>query len=210
MEQVETGGEVFGITAGAGQVWVSRDLNGFEGQLIHIDPDRNQVVARVEVDGRVRQVQLVGDVLWFYDASSGFLRSFDVVAHAPTGVRVPTASPYFAVGTNALWVEDWLATWRRSACHGSSSIREPSTGKESAGPLAVDAFHPIALDRVGLWFFEGSGASLALSHLDEETLTVDAGRPIDASPVDTAMDQIGRLLWIVDYEEFVTLVDLAR
>ncbi len=206
--EIETGGGIFGITADRGQVWSSRDVNGFEGELIRIDPERNQVVARIPVEGRVRGLELVGDLVWLYDSGSGFVRSFDTRRNAPTGVSVPTASPFFAVGADALWVEDWLWHYGGEE-HATGAVRfEPATGQQSAGPLPID-FSPIALGPTGVWFLQGNGESLAVAHLDGTTLTVDAVSPIDAAPVDTAIDESSQVLWIANYEDTVALIDLA-
>lgn len=208
LAEIETGGEIFGITAGRGQVWASRAVNSFEGELIRIDPERNQVAARIPVEGRVRGLDLAGDLVWLYDSGSGFVRSFDTRRNAPTGVSVPTASPFFAAGADALWVEDWLWHYGGEE-HATGAVRlEPATGQQSAGPLPID-FSPIALGRTGVWFLHGNGDSLAVAHLDGKTLTVDAVSPIDAAPLDAAIDEISQTLWIANYQDTVTLIDLA-
>ena len=52
---------LFSVAAGAGGVWAA---NWSELTLVRIDPDTNQVVARIELPGAPRDVTTVGDDVW--------------------------------------------------------------------------------------------------------------------------------------------------
>jgi YVTN family beta-propeller protein len=221
-ETIPVGPYAFDVAVGAAGVWVTRDIDGRgqSGEVIRIDPATNEVVARIPVDGRIRDVVVGEGGVWVVDSTSTLRRGSALIHIDPetNGVvaTIPDlASLNVATGVGLVWIQGWLSTIDPSVGTGSGDhpvvLRiDPATDQFVGGPIPMAFFHPFAVWGDGIWFVGEDGA---VARLDGTTLEVDDS--VDVAPVaqdstvHAALDISTGTIWIANYQEAITRIDLS-
>jgi hypothetical protein len=201
---------------------VTRDIDGRgqSGEVIRIDPTTNEVVARIPVAGRIRDVVVGEGGVWVVDSTSTLRRGSALIHIDPetNGVvaTIPDlASLNVAAGVGLVWTQGWLSTIDPSVGTGSGDhpivLRiDPATDQFVGDPIPMAFFHPFAVWQGGIWFVGEDGA---VARLDGTTLEVDDS--VDVAPVaqdstvHAALDISTGTIWVANYQEAITRIDLS-
>lgn len=217
--RIPTGRYAIDVTAFGGAVWATRDIDGRTGELLRIDPTTNSVASRVQLEGRIRDVVAGEGALWVVDSTSTLHEGPSLLKIDPQTLSVTArieglAGLDVAPGPGTVWVQGWLSTYDPSVGTGAGDhpviMRiDEVTGERWGPPVRTDRFHPFAADEHGVWFVGENGA---VSHLNAESLEVDASTSIESVAMDTsvrtAVDSDAGIIWIANYRHSVTRIDL--
>jgi DNA-binding beta-propeller fold protein YncE len=222
IEAIPIGPYAFDVAVDTNGVWVTRDIDGRgqSGEVIRIDPATNEVVARIPVDGRIRDVVVGEGGVWVVDSTSTLRRGSALIHIDPeTNEVVATipdlASLNVATGGGLVWIQGWLSTIDPSVGTGSGDhpvvLRiDPATDQFVGDPIPMAFFHPFAAWEGGIWFVGEDGA---VARLDSTTLEVD--RSVDVAPVaqdstvHAALNINTGTIWVANYQEAITRIDLS-
>jgi streptogramin lyase len=166
---------------------LGRRGGGCSGSFSHVDPDSNQVVARIETD-------VVTDIA---------VGAASVLGEEILPGGGGEVAPIIAVGAGGVWA------WARNHASSFAAVRIDAQTKQLMGePVALDRFFPVAVDELGVWFVGSSGERASLSHLDPRTGQVDRSVALGITPIDAALDPARDTAWVADYWPSVVRVDL--
>jgi YVTN family beta-propeller protein len=138
------------LAAGAGSLWAADEL---EGMLVHIDPKRRRVLARIKVGRMPTAVAVGAGAVWVANSGDGTVSRID-----PATNRV-TKTIWVGVAPRAL-AADAAGVWVVSTGSGVLSRIDPATGKAAivrrrlGDPLAV------ALEDRDAWITKNDGELL--------------------------------------------------
>src|SRR6266545_4958061 len=213
------------IAVGAGAVWVT--VNDFpEGEqethsLLRIDPATNEIAARIPVEGRIRDVVLGEGGVWVVDSTST-IREEPSLIHIDPGTnqvagRIPGLAGLDVVtGDGLAWVQGWLSTVEPEVGTGSGDrpvvLRIDPRKDEIVGePIPLAWFYPFAFGEGGVWFVD-QRAGPAVSRLNTETIEVDHSVGVASvaqdSTVHAVLDAETSTIWVANYEDTITRIDL--
>jgi len=219
---ITVGPYAFDVAVDSTGVWVTRDIDGRGqlGEVIRIDPATNEIAARIPVDGRLRDVVVGEGGVWVVDSTSTLRREPSLV-HVDPGSnevvgRIPgLASLNVATGGGFVWIQGWLSTIDPAVGTGSGDrplvLRiDPVTDRIVGDAVPLSFFYPFAFWDGGIWFVaEESTVSL----LNAGTLEVEASIQVTAvaqdSTVHAAFDSATETIWVANYENTITRVDLG-
>jgi DNA-binding beta-propeller fold protein YncE len=187
------------IAVDATGVWVTIDLDGgATGQVIHIDETTNEVLGRVDVEGRLRDVVVGEGATWVLntDQDNPSVVRIDPAAHRVEASIALTGSPEgLAAGGGAVWT--------------SSGRIDPRTNEIEAIPLE-STFDPFAVGEGGVWFRGLEVDTHTISRLNTRTLQVDESLALDVFPIAAALDLDASAIWVADQNDSVVRIDLRR
>ena len=219
---ITVGPYAFDVAVDSTGVWVTRDIDGRGqlGEVIRIDPATNEIAVRIPVDGRLRDVVVGEGGVWVVDSTSTLRREPSLV-HVDPGSnevvgRIPgLASLNVATGGGFVWIQGWLSTIDPAVGTGSGDrplvLRiDPVTDRIVGDAVPLSFFYPFAFWDGGIWFVaEESTVSL----LNAGTLEVEASIQVTAvaqdSTVHAAFDSATETIWVANYENTITRVDLG-
>lgn len=218
MARVPVGRYAIDVAASEEAIWATRDFDGRTGELLRIDPSTNAVTASLALEGRTRDVVVDDDALWVVDSTSTSGKEPGLYKVDPVTMSVlfrvdGLAGLDVAPAEEVVWLWGWLSTYDPSVGTGSGDhpviMRiDAATGELLPPPVRTDRFHAFSADEQGVWFVGENGA---ISHLDAETLEVDASTRVRSvasfGSVRTALDPEGRI-WVANYRNSVTRVDV--
>jgi hypothetical protein len=215
------------VAADQNGVWVT--LGSTEtttGEVVRIDPNRDEVAARIPVDGTPMDLVAGEGGVWVfaitkYSADGGALAGsifrIDPLTDAVVATLLPDeigslvggddSPPVMAAGGGAVWVVKNDFTEEGYVSPGSWAVQiDPQTDAVVGQPVPIDGtFAPIAVEEGGVWFV---GPHDGVSRLDTATMAVDAGVAIDETVVDAAMDPATGSIWLVPYKGPVVRIDV--
>jgi DNA-binding beta-propeller fold protein YncE len=231
-------GETTGdVAVGGGAVWVTVTEYGARssGELVRVDPSSGNVAARIPITGDPRDVVLGEGAVWVMSrlpdqeanlcadedpcgASPGSLSGIQVLQIDPSTnevVRTYQNALSVAVGEGALWMSVWLT-------EGTSGLvrYDPQTGHPVGDPAPGDfrgfagehgTIGTLVTDDGGLWYWgltTPTSARGVIHHIDASTMEIDASVAPDGIWIDAALDAATGTLWISNYEDTVTRIDL--
>jgi len=218
---IPVGPYAFDVAVDASSVWVTRDIEGSgqSGEVIRIDPATNEVVARIPVEGRIRDVVVGEGGVWVVDSTSTLTRGSSLIHIDPEANELVATIPGLAglnvtTGGGLVWMHGWLSTIDPSVGTGSGDrplvLRvDPATDQFVGDPIPMSFFRPFAVWEGCVWFV---GEESAVSHLNTTTLEVD--HSVDVAPVaqdstvHAALDTSTGTIWVANYQNTVTRVDL--
>lgn len=205
------------IAIGEEGVWVTVSGNGQDsGHVILIDPESHDVAARVQVEGDPRDVVVGEGSVWVLSRPPGSMHpevlqidpeNHEVVATFPDALSV-------GIGEGYLWMSVWLTE------NDPGMVRvDPATGARDAtvtGDLRGFAGEHGTLGTlvvghggVWLWGFPHPRAERGeIYRLNAATLEIDASVAPDGRWIDAALDPAGETLWLSNYNDSVTRIDL--
>jgi DNA-binding beta-propeller fold protein YncE len=185
-------------TDGTG-VWATLDLDGgMNGQVVHIDGSTNEVVGRVDVEGRLRDIVVGEGATWVLNTDQ---LNPSVIRINPGEDQIAASIPLrgspegLVAGADAVWT--------------SSGRIDPRTNEVEEIPLG-STFDPFAAGVGGVWFRGLNVDSHTISRLDPQTLKVDESVSLDAFPVDAALDLETSTVWVADEEDSIISIDLEQ
>lgn len=225
------------LAVGEGAVWVtvSPDPTADAGEVVRIDPATDGVVARVPVEGTPRDV-LVGEggvwVLSLLPGREAHLCGAEGPCEGPpgslSGMEVlhvdPVTNDVVGRHPNALSVgvgegAVWMGVWLTEGGLGLARV-DPRSGRPIGEPLPGD-FRGFAGEHgtigtivagdggVWLWGFPSVDSEHGMIYrLNASTLEIDASVAPQGTWIDAALDPAGGTLWISNYEDTVTRIDL--
>ncbi len=216
---VPVGRLAFDMAVDASGVWVTRDIDSRSGEVIRIDPVTNEIVARIPVEGRIRDVVVGEGGVWVVDSTSTIQEEPSLIHIDPATNQVVTRIPGLAglevvAGGGLVWVQGWLSTVHPAVGTGAGDrpvvLRiDPRTNEIVGDPIALERFHPFAFEEAGIWFV---GDGPAISRLDTQTLQIGHSVAVDPvaqdSTVHAAFDMNTGTIWVANYEDRITRIDL--
>ena len=218
---IPVGPHAFDVAVDSTGVWVTRDIDGRgqSGEVIRIDPATNEVVARIPVEGRIRDVVVGEGGVWVVDSTSTLQREASLIHIDPQANDVVATIPGLAglnvaTGDGFVWIQGWLSTIDPAVGTGAGdrllALRlDPATDHVVGDPIPMEFFYPFAYWEGGVWFV---GDRPVISGLNAQTLEVDDSVAVDAvaqdSTVHAAFDAGTGTIWVANYEDTITRVDL--
>ena len=216
---VPVGRLAFDVVVDGSGVWVTRDIDSRFGEVIRIDPGTNEIVARIPVEGRIRDVVVGEGGVWVLDSTSTIREEPSLIHIDPGTNRVVATIPGLAglevvAGDGLVWIQGWISTVDPAVGTGAGdrpvALRlDPRTNEIVGDPIPLEWFHPFAFGEGGVWFV---GKRQAISRLDTQTLQVEHLVAVDSvaqdSTVHAALDTDTGTIWIANYEDTITRIDL--
>jgi hypothetical protein len=227
--QLDCRGSCFALDVAADQngVWVTLgNTETTTGEVVRIDPSRDEVAARIPVDGTPMDLVAGEGGVWVFAltkhsadgaALAGSIFRIDPLTDAVVATLLPDeigslvggvdSPPVMAVGGGAVWVVKNDFTEEGYVSPGSWAVQiDPQTDAVVGQPVPIDGtFAPIAVEEGGVWFV---GPHDGVSRLNTATMAVDAGVAIDETVVDAAMDPATGSIWLVPYKGPVVRIDV--
>lgn len=218
---IPVGRYVFDVAVDSTSVWLTReDGEGRSGEVIRIDPSTNEIVARIPVEGRIRDIVVGEGGVWVHDSTSTLREGPSLIHMDPVSERVVGRIPGLAVGDVAagpgvVWFQGWLSSIDPSVGTGAGdrllALRiDPATDQLVGAPIRLDWFRPFAVEEGGVWFVD-QGPSISL--LNTRTFEVDHSVPVEPVATDSAIhaafDPSARTIWVANYEDTITRIDLS-
>jgi hypothetical protein len=201
-------GDPTGLAVGEGAVWVSVSFDPWTGEVIRIDPQTNEIVARISTRGYAGEMLAHAGAVWVLShpdytdetkIKETALHRIDPHTNRLVGtpLRAPglflggsEIAPLLAPDLNAVWV----GAFDDKYPYGAVALRiDASTGEVRRLPLAVKRFFPFTMAEGGVWFV-GPGADL--SRLDPETQRVDMTVALQETIGDAAFHAASRSFWM--------------
>lgn len=211
-------------TVGDGAVWAVAGRepgdSSVPDQVVRIDPDSNRIVARIPIPIEPPPFDLeVGDQgVWALH--SGVREEPDLAFIDPltnavtTTVALDTSGIYMAVGGGHVWVSGWPEGVDPVASRYPAALRINEGSASVVGePIPVEDFRPFGVGEGGVWFttWRRFGEE-RICRLSEETLLVDACLDVASfahTSADLAtLDPSARTIWVLNYSDTVTRIDL--
>lgn len=216
---ISVGRGAFDVAVDTSGVWVTRDIDGMSGEVIRIDPRTDEIVTRIPLEGRIRDVVVGEGGVWVADSTSTLRQGPSLIHIDPeTGEVAATifglANLDVATGGGFVWVQGWLSSIDPSVGTGSRDrlliLRiDPQTDQIVGDPIPWESFRPFGFGKGGVWFVD-EGRSI--SRLNTGTSEVDRSVAVDAvardSTVHAALDAEAGTIWIANYEDTITRIDL--
>jgi len=236
MPAVPVGSSSADVAAGEGAVWVTvSNAKQDSGEVVRIDPATGEVAARVPIEGDPRDVVVGEGGVWVLSlipgeeahlcgaegpcqAAPGSLSGMEVLHIDPATNEVVGSYPNglsVGVGEGAVWMGAWLT-------EGDLGLLriDPRTGRLIGEPLPRD-FRGFAGEHgtigtlvvgdggVWLWGFPTVDSEHGVIYgLNATTLEIDASVAPEGTWIDAALDPSGDTLWVSNYEDTVTRIDL--
>jgi hypothetical protein len=217
VETIPVGSDPVNVGFGLGAVWVTlnHSVDPPAGAVVRIDPVMNQVVAHIPIaDGWPRDMAIGEGAVW---ASGPSKESGDTLLASSVWRVDPesnqlvgtvldqkgalTEGVYLAdsvsVGAGAVWAAD---------DRGNAVRIEPTTGVATTFRVQGGFGVPFMVYEGSVWFVAGKNSGLG--RLDAQTLDVTTF-DLNMSSVDAAIDPFTSTLWIANYQDTVTRIDLA-
>lgn len=210
---IPVGSGLSNLESGLGAVWATLNFGGNPpaGEVVRIDPETNEVVARVPVNGgwprdiaigegsvwvyghsRLREHGWEASSLWRIDPLTNELATvLDQQGFLGDGGALPDN---LAAGEGVVWAAD---------DKGNGVRIDPATGAVNTFEVE-DGFSWPFLAYEGKVFF----GLHAVKILDTRTLEVVGSIDLNSSVVDAAVDASTGSLWITNYEDSITRIDL--
>ena len=223
------------IAVGEGGVWVT--LSGTDadsGMVVRIDPATSEMAAWVPVEGDPRDVVVGEGSVWVLSRPPGSihlcpadtsclgggspsLSGMEVLQIAPETNEVVARFPdalSVGVGEGSLWMSVWLTE------DDPGMVRvDPATGARDAtltGDLRGFAgehgtMGTLVVGDGGVWTWGFPSPSMERARIyrvNASTLELDASVAPEGRWIDAALDPSGETLWISNYEDNVTRIDL--
>lgn len=202
---IPVGGYAFGVAADDTAVWVVRDIaaQGTSSEVIRIDPQTNSIIARVSVEGRLRDVVLGEGAIWALntDYTAGSVVRIDPASNRVTATVPLGESPSgIAVGEDAVWASGNDFTVVKI---------DPQTNQitaQTSSPVGI----VLGAGGGGVWVtgFGPAATEPRISRLDAQTLTIDASVTLGSEPVDWSLSSTTTTVWVANYRDSVTRIDL--
>jgi DNA-binding beta-propeller fold protein YncE len=218
---IPVGPYAFDVAVDSTGIWVTRDIDGRgqSGEVIRINSATNEIVARIPVEGRTRDVVVGEGGVWVVDSTSTPRRGPSLIHIDPStnevvGTIPGLASLNVATGDGFVWIQGWLSTFDPAVGTGAGdrplALRiDPATDHVVGDPVPMGFFYPFAFWEGGVWFV---GQEAEVSRLDTQTLEIDASIAVGAVAQDSAthaaFDEGTETIWVANYEDTITRVDL--
>jgi DNA-binding beta-propeller fold protein YncE len=218
---VPLGRWAFDVAADESGVWVTRDIDSRSGEVIRLDPATNEIVAQIPVEGRIRDVVVGEGGVWVVDSTSTLRQEPSLIHIDPQTNQVVATIPGLAnldvaTGGGLVWVQGWLSSIDPSVGTGADdqllALRIDPVENAHAivgDPIPLERFHPFAFWEGGVWFV---GEGSAISRLNTNTLEVDHSVTVEPvaqdSTMHAALDPNTGTIWVANYEDSVTRIDL--
>lgn len=200
------------VAAGPSGVWVAVRYSRRAGDILRIDPDTNDVMARIDARGVPGDIALGNDAVWFLsDPRPGIggvsLHRIDPstneIVATPVREKLHDVGgsemlPSFAVGQDDVWVS-LFAGGRQQALRVDTHTNEVTVEQ-----LGLRHFSPVAVTDDSVWFIGRGG----LVRLETETLEADQLLDLPIAPTDASFDPATGSLWIVGYDPEVVRIGL--
>jgi len=208
------------VVAGEAGVWVSLNSDENAGEIVRIDPETNEVLARIAVQGWPRDLVVGEGALWAFTLTEfagatvegGSLlridpRTNEVTATLLRGELVPGGGteipPAIAAGEGGVWV------WAKREQTGFAATRiDARTNELTSESTPLEHFFPFTVGAGGVWFIGSSDEGATLARLNPRTLEIDQSVALEVTPIDAAFDSSSGAFWIADYWPSVVRVDL--
>jgi YVTN family beta-propeller protein len=205
------------VEFGLGAVWVTSNYSGDPpaGAVVRVDPMTNEVVANISIDdGWPRDMAIGEGAVWVSGPSkesgdtllASSLWRIDPESNQLVGTVLDqkgalTESVYLAdsvsVGAGAVWAAD---------DRGNAVRIEPTTGVATTFQVRGGFGVPFMVYEGSVWFVARKNSGLG--RLDAQTLDVTTF-DLNMSSVDAAIDPLTSTLWIANYQDTVTRIELA-
>jgi DNA-binding beta-propeller fold protein YncE len=234
MPPVAVGSSPADVAVGEGAVWVTvSNAKADAGEVVRIDPVTTEVTARVPVEGDPRDVVVGEGGVWVLSRPPGgvhlcpaddsclggaspSLSGMEVLHIDPETNEVVATFPdalSIGIGEGALWMSIWL----NEDDPGIVQV-DPATGARDAtltgdfrgfaGEHGTMGTLVVGDGGVWVWGFPSPDARRGIYRLNAATLEFDAAVTPDGIWIDAALDPLGQTLWIANYEDTVTRIDL--
>ena len=198
----------YGLGVGEGGVWVSVAHGPRSGEVIRIDPDSNEVVARITTPGHAGELEVGAGAVWVLshpeytdetEISETSLHRIDpdtnelvATLMREPGVDLGGAEIPRLLASDAGSV--WVRAFEQTPPHHAASIRvDAASGDVSRQPLGIKRFSPFGVDERGVWFF---GPDADVSLLNPETMKVEESVDVDATVGDADLDPATGVAWL--------------
>jgi DNA-binding beta-propeller fold protein YncE len=233
---IPLGGYSADVAVGEGAVWVTvSDAKADEGEVVRIDPVTTEVTARVPVEGDPRDVLVGEGGVWVLSRPPGgvhlcpaddsclgdaspSLSGMEVLRIDPDTNQVVATFPdalSVGIGEGALWMSVWLTEddpglVRVDPATGARDATLTGDFRGFAGEHGTMGTLVVGDGGVWLWGFPSPDAKNAqIYRLNASTLELDASVSPGGRWIDAALDPAGGTLWISNYDDTVTRIDLG-
>jgi DNA-binding beta-propeller fold protein YncE len=217
LSTIEVGDSTADVAAGEGAVWVtvpSRDGSS----VVRIDPQTDTVVARIPVEGDPRDVLAGEGGVWLFGVApeeQPGLSGMQVTHIDPVENQVVATIPdavSLGVGEGFVWVGVWLDRYEGGLLRLDPGTDRP-VGEAIEGAFAGfagehDTIGTLAVGGGGVWYWSSGGERARIFRLNAATLELDASAATGEIWIDAAVAPDGETLWISNYEDTVTRIDL--
>jgi hypothetical protein len=223
------------VAVGEGSVWVTA-VGPDGGSVLRIDPSTNEVAKRIPVQGEPRDIVVGEGGVWVLSRRPGqephlcpaddsclgggspSLSGLEVLHIDPDPGEVVATFPHalgVGIGEGALW----MAVWITGDDPGLVRV-DPRTGLRMGEAIRGDfrgfagehdTLGTLVVGDGGMWFwgFPTVDSEHRMIHrLNAITLEIDASVAPEGIWIDAALDPSGDILWISNYDETVTRIDL--
>ena len=212
---IPLGSNASNVAFGFDAVWVtiSSDRAGPAGDVLRIDPESNEIVARISIDGGWSREFVVGEgSVWVYGhsklAEHGWVASSLWRIDPLTNEVVATVLDQTGFLGDGSYLPDNVAVgggWLWAASNRGKGLRiDPTTGAFTTFEPPDGGFAWPFLAYEGNIFFGLDPVRI----LDTDTLEVVASVALDSQVADAVLDPATGTLWIANYEHSVTRIDL--
>jgi hypothetical protein len=234
MPAVPVGASSADVAVGEGAVWVTvSDPKQDSGEVVRIDPATGEVAARVPVEGDPRDILVGEGGVWVLSRPPGeshlcpaddsclggaspSLSGMEVLHIDPETNEVVATFPdalSVGIGEGALWMSIWLneddpGIVRVDPGTGLRDVTLTGDFRGFAGEHGTIGTLVVGDGGVWLWGFPSPDARRGIYRLNATTLEFDAAVTPDGIWIDAALDPLGQTLWIANYEDTVTRIDL--
>jgi hypothetical protein len=209
------------IVAGPDAIWMTvANVDEPTGEVVKVDPSTNLIVARIAVEGDPRDLAVGEGGVWVYalthfsggavfggtiyriDAATGRLAAELLPGEVPPNAGIHTP-PVLAAGHGYVWTSRYVGD-------DVEIVRiDPRTNAVLGTGIRGTAFYPFSTEAGRVWFRSGhEDAEPVIAELDPRTLEAQDLVPLDSTIVDATLDAETMTIWVADYEQRVTRIDL--
>ncbi|MEX2439520.1 MAG: hypothetical protein WD739_06530 [Actinomycetota bacterium] len=214
---IRLGGGPSGVDFGLGALWVTTSQTGPPtGAVLRIDPTTDQVVGEISIDeGSPRDIAIGEGSVWVSGPSKvtgdTFLASSLWQIDPQSDRLVRTVVDQTGALSETVYGPDSVSAGEGSvwaADHHRNLVQiDPMTGEATPIPLEGGVSNPFLVYGGNVWFV--SDRNGRIGRLDTQTLE-RGSQDLDTSMViDAALDPTSGTLWIANYRNTVTRIELA-
>jgi hypothetical protein len=211
------------VTVDDSGVWVTGKTQGeWSGEVIHIDFATNEVLNRISFTGDPRDVVASDGKVWVLNitkpgesASSTGMEVLHI--DTQTGEVGGSLLNAWALGAGeaAVWIASPTGLLRAGPETNWSTIEAEIVRGEFvgfAGDHGTIGTMPVGGGGVWSWRIEREGKIHIVQRLNTRTMQIDATLSLREEPamIDAALDPAAEVLWIANYRETVTRIDLIE